>query len=35
MYLKELRLTNIWKFERYFIDFDERLTVLIGTNGSP
>lgn len=32
--LDRLELTNYRKFERYSIDFDERLTVLVGDNGS-
>lgn len=32
--LDRLELTNFHKFEQYAIDFDERLTVLVGDNGS-
>lgn len=32
--LDRLELTNYRKFERYSIDFDEQLTVLVGDNGS-
>ena len=34
MRLDELELTNFHKFERFSIDFDERMTVLVGENGS-
>ena len=32
--LDSLELTNFHKFERYSIDFDESMTVLVGDNGS-
>lgn len=34
MRLDELELTNFHKFEHFSIDFDERMTVLVGENGS-
>lgn len=34
MRLDELELTNFRKFEHFSIDFDERMTVLVGENGS-
>lgn len=34
MRLDGLELTNFHKFERFSIDFDERMTVLVGENGS-
>ena len=34
MRLDGLELTNFHKFEHFSIDFDERMTVLVGENGS-
>ncbi|WP_455135971.1 AAA family ATPase [Thermophilibacter sp.] len=34
MILRSLTLSNFHRFERYSIDFDDRLTVLVGDNGS-
>ena len=34
MRLDELELTNFHKFEHFSVDFDERMTVLVGENGS-
>ena len=34
MILRSLTLSNFHRFERYSIDFDDRMTVLVGDNGS-